>query len=281
MELIEKLLKGAIDLHLHTSPDPYIQRSVNALTAASQAKELGMRALVLKSHDYPTAPVAQIVENIVEGVKVIGSLTLNYQVGGINPQAVEASARIGAKVIWMPTFSSVPDRKRRNLEGGISLLDKEGEILPQVKEVLALIKEFELVLCTGHISRRELFALIAEALSMGLRRLIITHPLTESVGEPLDLQIQKELADKGAFIEHCLYPIMPLCGTLDPRKIVEAIKYVGVEKCVLSTDLGQINNPTPAEGMRIMIALMLNCGLKEQELEILLKKNPAILLNLE
>ena len=173
MEVIGRLLRGAIDLHLHTSPDPYTQRSVDALAAALQAKELGMRALVLKSHGYPTAPVAQTVEGVVEGIKVIGSLTLNYGVGGINPQAVEASARMGAKVIWMPTFCSIPDRKRMKLEGGISILDKEGEILVQVREILTLIKEYELVLCTGHISKQEIFALTEEAFAMGIRKLII------------------------------------------------------------------------------------------------------------
>jgi hypothetical protein len=281
MEVIRKILKGAIDSHLHTSPDPYTQRSVDALTAAHQAKELGMRALVLKSHDYPTAPVAQTVEGVVEGIKVIGSLTLNHGVGGINPKAVEASARMGAKVIWMPTFYSVPDRKRRNLKGGIFILNEEGKILAQVREILALIKEYDLVVSTGHISKEEVFALTEEALAIGIRKLSITHPLTEIVGDPLSPAIQKELADRGVFIEHCFCATMPLYGHLDPRKIVEAIRYVGVERCILSTDFGQITNPSPADGMRIMVATMLTCGLSEQELEILVKRNPAILLNLE
>ena len=281
MEVIRRILRGAIDFHLHTSPDPHAQRSVDALTAAIQAKELGMRALVLKSHDYPTAPVAQTVEGMVEGIKVIGSLTLSYGVGGINPKAVEASAKMGARVIWMPTFGSVPDRKRRKLEGGIFILDEEGKILAQVREILTLIKEYNLVLCTGHISKQEICALAEEAFAMGIRKLVITHPLTDIVGEPLSLVIQKELADRGAFIEHCLCHTMPLYGRLDPGKIVEAIRYVGVERCILSTDLGQINNPSPADGMRMMVATMLSCGLSEAELEILVKRNPAILLNLE
>jgi hypothetical protein len=281
LETIRRLLEGAIDFHLHTSPDPYTQRSVDALTAALGAKELGMKGIVLKSHDYPTTPMAETVRGVVEGIRVIGSLTLNYGVGGINPQAVEASARMGAKVIWMPTFSSVPDRKRMNLEGGIFILSKEGETLPQVREILALIKEHDLVLCTGHISKEEIFALAKEALAIGIRKLIITHPLTEMAGTPLNLEIQKELADKGAFIEHCLLPTMPLYGALDPRRIVEAIRYIGAERCILSTDLGQINNPTPADGMRMMVATMLSCGLEERELKLLLKRNPAMLLNLE
>lgn len=280
MEVARKLLRGAIDFHVHTSPDPYRQRCVDAYSAALQAKELGMRALVLKSHDYPTTPVAQTVERLVKGIGVIGSLSLNYSVGGINPQAVEVSALMGAKVIWMPTFSSVPDRKRMKLDGGICILEEDGNVLPQVSKILALVKEYDLVLCTGHISKEEIFALAEEVFAMGIEKFVITHPLAETVGDSLGLEIQKELADKGAFIEHCFIATRPFYGGLDPKKIVEAIRYVGVEKCILSTDFGQIDSPNPAEGMSMMVASMLDCGLKEEELEVLLKRNPATIMNL-
>lgn len=281
MELLKKLLRGAIDFHIHTSPDPYRQRSVDAYTAALEAKDLGMKAVVLKSHDYPTAPVAQTVEGLVKGIRVIGSIALNHGVGGINPEAVEISASMGARVIWMPTFSSVPDTRRRRLDTGISILDRDGNVLPEVREVIALAKKHELALCTGHISREEIFVLADEAFAMDIRKLVLTHPLTDGVGDPSPLEIQKELADKGAFIEHCFVATTRSLGELDPQKIVEAIRYVGVEKCILSTDFGQADNPKPAEGMSMMVDTMLGSGLQDEELEILLKRNPAMILNLE
>jgi hypothetical protein len=43
----------------------------------------------------------------------------------------------------------------------------------------------------------------------------------------------------------------------------------------MSTDLGQFKNLLPAEGMRLFIATMLRSGLKEQEIETMVKTNPA------
>ena len=280
MEPLKRILKGAIDFHVHTSPDPYRQRSVDAYTAALEARDLGMKAVVLKCHDYPTAPVAQTVEGLVKGIRVIGSIALNHGVGGVNPEAVDISANMGARVIWMPTFSSIPDMKRRELDTGISILDEEGNILPQTKQVIALAKKYELALCTGHISREEVFALADEAFAMDIRKLVITHPLTYAVGDPLPLEKQKELADKGAYIEHCFVATTSDLGALDPKELVDAIRYVGIEKCMLSTDFGQKNNPKPAEGMKMMVETMLDSGLGEDELEVLLKRNPAMLLSL-
>jgi hypothetical protein len=280
MEQLKRILKGAIDFHVHTSPDPYRERSVDAYTAALEARDLGMEAVVLKCHDYPTAPVAQTVGGLVKGIRIIGSIALNHGVGGVNPEAVDISASMGARVVWMPTFSSIPDTKKRELDTGISILDEGGNLFPQAKQVIALAKKYELALCTGHISREEAFALAEEAFSMDIRKLVITHPLTYTVGDPLPLEKQKELTDKGAYIEHCFVATTSNFGALDPKELVDAIRYVGIEKCMLSTDFGQKNNPKPAEGMKMMVKTMLDSGLGEDELEVLLKRNPAILLGL-
>jgi len=280
-EALDRVLKGAVDFHLHASPDPYIERCCDSLEVALRAKDMGMRAIVLKSHDYPTTPVARVIEGVVEGIRTVGGVVLNYGVGGINPWAVEASARMGGKVVWMPTLSSLQERRRRGLEGGITILGEDGGLIPQAREVLALVKEYGLVLCTGHISREEVFALIGEALRMGIGKIVITHPMLETFGTPLDLEVQKELSERGAFIEHCFVAVMPFFGRLEPRRLTEAIRAVGAERCILSTDLGQLPNPSPWEGMRMMIATMLEAGLSEGELEFVVKRNPAQLLDLD
>ena len=63
--------------------------------------------------------------------------------------------------------------------------------------------------------------------------------------------------------------------------ILEAVRSVGAERCIMSTDLGQAHNPAPAEGMRMAIATMLRCGLTEREIEVMIKANPAKLLGLD
>jgi hypothetical protein len=182
MSVIDELLAGSIDMHIHTGPDPRVERKLNALQAASQAQAVGMRAIVIKSHEYPTAPVAYTVNQIVKDMTVFGSIALNLEVGGLNTYAVEASAKLGAKVVWMPTNHSANDMKRKNIAGkGITILDSEGKLLPSVKDILAIIKRYEMVLATGHLSKSEVFALVDEAERMDINKIVITHPLTELV----------------------------------------------------------------------------------------------------
>ena len=241
-----------------------------------------MKSIVLKSHEYPTAPLAFIINQRFQKDLVIGSITLNHEIGGLNPYAVEASAKIGAKVVWMPTNSSVEDMNKKKCQGkGICLIDSNGELLPQVKEILNIIKKYKLVLATGHISKTEVFLLVEEALKMDVRKIIITHPLTASIGANLTIDEQVLMAQKGAFIEHTFNATTPLRGRLDPAIMVKAIRAAGAEHCILSTDFGQDFNPTPVEGMRAMISTLLSCGCSQNELELMVKINPAMLLDLK
>ncbi|MFC2042093.1 DUF6282 family protein [Chloroflexota bacterium] len=276
---MESILSGSIDMHMHTAPDPRAERRLDALQAALQAQEAGMRAIVLKSHEYPTAPLAYIVNQIVPDVTVLGSISLDLEVGGLNPHALEASAKLGAKVVWMPTLTSANDMKKKG-GGGIVILDKEGRLLPVIGEILSIVKDYRMVLATGHVSVAESFALVDFARKEGLEKIVVTHPLLEWLGAPLSLEEQCQMAEKGAYIEHCFSVTMPMYR-LDPMKIVEAVRAVGAERCIISTDMGQDNNPAPAEGIRVAIATMLKCGLSEKEVELMVKINPARLLDLD
>ncbi len=278
-ELLRELVHDSFDFHVHISPDPFQDRFADADELARQAKASGMRGIVLKSHDYPTAPVAHLTRKLVEGIEIVGSVTLNEGVGGINPHAVEVSARLGGKIVWMPTTSALAARKKKGSSKGISILEESGKVLPEVKEILALTKEFDLVLCTGHLSREEIVGLCIEALHMGVGKCVVTHPLNLA-GTSLDLDVQKDLTEKGAFIEHCFLPTISPFVRLDPARIVEAIRFVGVNKCLLSTDFGQLQSPPPSEGMRMMIATFLQFGLSREDIHILVKENPYRLLDL-
>jgi len=292
--IIDRLVEGAIDFHVHASPDPVKSRRLDALELARQAKEARMRAVVIKSHHYSTSPLAYIINQVVAGFSLIGSLVLNSAVGGLNPEAVEVAIRMGARVIWMPTYSSVVDTKRRqaNLPAipitdravthkGISLLDKGGKLLPEVVSILEVIKEASAVLSTGHVSIPEIYALVEAAHDLGVK-VTITHPLNEGYGARLTLQQQLELAGKGVLMEHCFLDFMPPpYGELEITVLAEHIRSVGAEHCFLCTDLGQYQNPTPLEGFRIMLTELLKAGISEAELEIMVKTNPARLLSLD
>jgi len=68
---------------------------------------------------------------------------------------------------------------------------------------------------------------------------------------------------------------------MNPAIIVEHVKAVGIERCILTTDFGQDANPPPPEGFRMMLTIMLRLGLSEKELHTLVKTNPARLLGLD
>src|SRR5438094_1488015 len=166
------LLRGAIDMHVHFGPDAHLQRSVDALDAARQAATAGMAAIVLKSHDYPTAPVAAVVDRMGEGVRVFGGLTLDKQVGGLNPAAVEVSAKLGAKMLWMPTLSSANDHlKFGRTEPGISLLDAHHRLAESLWEILKLARAHDMIVASGHVSVPEIHAVFTAAQQVGVERL--------------------------------------------------------------------------------------------------------------
>ena len=151
-------------MHVHHAPDLTMPTRADALGIARQAGEMCMRAIVIKNQSYPTAPLATMVSQLVPEVKVFGSICLDYEVGGLNPDALEASAKLGARVVWMPTHSAKTAMKSDRLSGvtgdgkGLSVLDPENKLVPEMGRILSLIKEYDMVLASGHISSRETIA---------------------------------------------------------------------------------------------------------------------------
>jgi hypothetical protein len=283
---LDHLVRGSIDMHMHPGPyaGPY---RFDAIQAAQQAQQAGMKAIVLKSHAY-TAAVAIIVNQLVPGIKVIGSICLNYEVGGLNFYAVLNAAGLGAKVVWMPTFSAANSiNKMRDLglplEGeGISLLDEAGNLIPEMDRILSIIKKNDMVLATGHISPQETFVLIEEARRAGIGKMVITHPTDKEFAENhFSIDDLQKLAKMGAFIEFTLIGILPNEFCHDPAVTAQTIKTIGPEHCIASTDLGQPQNPLPVEGMRLFIATLLRHGITQNEVELMIKSNPAMLLGLD
>ena len=280
MAATDRLMEGAVDIHVHFSPDPRVERRNDAVEVATAARAMGMRGLVLKSHEYPTHPVAYTVSKVVLGISLVGGITLDAEVGGLNPMAVEASANIGGRVVWMPTFSAQSDRRYMGLDGGISLLDGRGRLLPEVYPILETVKQHDMVLATGHISTEESMALVDEARSLGLHRVVVTHASTMSFRTGMTLEDMKSLAEKGAFIEHCIHAMMPLGCRLDPRELADTVRAIGPEHCIISSDFGQAFHPPAPEGLRMGIATLLQAGLEEVEVGMMVKDNPSRLVGL-
>ena len=280
----DRLMAGSIDMHLHPGPD-VLKCRVDALEAASQAKQAGMKAIVIKNHFYPTAPIAMMVNQMVPGFTVFGSVCLDYEMGGLNVHAVQYSAKAGARVVWMPTFSSGNSISKMRelglpLEGeGYSILDGKGQLVPEIKPILDIIKQYDMVLASGHMSPVETFVLEEEARRLGIDRFVITHPLDhEFFSQAFSKQDLIQLAKNGAFIECTFLAFQASEFRHDPAEMVDVIKAVGADKCIMSTDLGQIWNPLPVEGLRMFIVTLLKYGITKDEINLMIKTNPSRLL---
>ena len=280
MSNADRLLEGAVDIHVHIAPDPKVERRGSAIDVAQQALQMGMGGIVLKSHEYPTHPVAYTASQAVPGITLIGGVTLDVEVGGLNPMAVESTALMGGRVVWMPTFSARADRQHRGLNGGIYVLDDHGRLVPEVYAILELIKAHDMVLATGHLSTEESMVLVSEARTLGILRVVVTHATTMAFLTGMTLEDMKSLASMGAYIEHCLHVMMPLTNRLAPKELVDTISAIGPENCIVSTDFGQDFHPMPAEGLRMGIATLLQAGMEEVEVGMLVKDNPSRLMGL-
>src|SRR5215472_7971518 len=190
-------LTGAADLHCHFGPDAHRERSVDALDAARDAAGAGHAAIVLKSHDYPTAALAAVVDRVVDGVRVFGGICCDREVGGVNPAAVETALRIGAKIVWLPTLTSRQDQlngigEALGIPGpGLSVVDEKGALTPDTHAVLDLVAEHDAVLATGHVSWGEHHAVAEEFGGRG--KVLVTHAMEELAGPNLSVEQCVEL----------------------------------------------------------------------------------------
>ncbi len=272
-------LSGTIDIHMHTAPDVR-PRKLDALEAARQAAARGMRAIVLKSHWTSTTDRAALVQPAANGLRVFGGLALNESVGGFNPAAVEAALRAGAVQIWMPTISAAAHRHPRPAHG-LTLDDAQGHLQPGVEEILRLVAEQDAVLGTGHLSTPEIMRLVPAARAAGVRKLVITHPEHPPVEMPALLQ--EELRDRhGVLFERCLISTLPNTDyePIPFEALAAMIRRVGEASTILSTDLGQPENPYPVDGLASYIAQLLDAGFTQAAVDCMSRENPARLLGL-
>jgi hypothetical protein len=286
-------LEGAADLHCHYGPDFIIsthnvQPSVTAMQAAQEAAEAGFAAIVLKSHDFPTAALAFTINQVVPGVRTFGGITLDHQVGGLNPWAVEHALRLGAKIVWLPTVASHQDYlnglgPRLGYPGtGIRTTDDDGRLLPVVREILDLVAQHDAIIATGHITADENYAVAREFARRG--RVIVTHAGEPAAGPHLTKEQCVELARLGAFIELTAQECVPHLG-YPPKpvsEVAERIDAIGPQQCVLCTDYGYSNEvPRPVPGMRDYVDGLWEAGVSEATLKLMVADNATRLLGLK
>src|SRR5262245_8620561 len=275
-----RALAGAIDIHVHSSPDDR-PRSIDSIAVASLAKTRGMRAIVLKNHYESTATQAFLVRKAVPGFEVFGGIDLNLTVGGINPSAVEHMTRVSGgwgRVVWMPTFDAENQVRFSKEKRPFVSVSHNGELLAPVKEVIALIAKHNLVLATGHSAAEEGLMLLREGQRQGVRRMVVTHAMLAPVLMSVD-QMQ-QAAKLGAFIEFVGGSLATSDADARLTRFTEAIRRIGPESCILSSDLGQQGNALPPDGFGAFLVAMRAKGFSEADVDRMSKQNPATLLGL-
>ncbi len=273
-------LDGVIDIHAHSSPDS-TARSIDADDLAKLAKARGMRGLVLKNHYESTAALAYIVRKEVPGIEIFGGIDLNRSVGGINTAAVERMILMKGgygKVIWMPTFDSENQVKYSKENRPYVSISKNGELLPAVKEVIGMAAKNNLLLETGHSSAAEGLLLVKEGKRQGVKHMVVTHAMAPPIKMTIP-QMQEAVRD-GAMIEFVYGNLIGPNKSSTAADFAKAIRALGPANCILSSDLGQPNNPVHPDGLATYFEAMRKEGISQSDIDLMSKTNPAKALGL-
>ena len=287
-------LEGIIDLHLHVAPETTMlnfRRAFDAVEAAQIARLYGMRGVVFKEHHVETASWAYLVSQMVPGIELYGGIVLNRAVGGINPVAVEAMAKSRGghgRVVYMPTTDA--EYRSRPDSPTVVRVSSNGELLPEVLEVLEIMAENNLSLSTGHISPEECLLLIRAAREAGVENIYVQHP--NHGGLPLSIAQMREMIEMGALIEVVLSGDGLTGGgpadvdtenpvaDFGPQKLHD-MRELGPENIVLTSDLGQPNRVHHARSFEMALEVLVDAGFTQEEIDIMTKRNPARFLGLE
>ena len=279
-------LNGIIDMHVHTAPD-VCPRTYNDLELTAAAVHTGARALVIKGHHCSTVARAALCNAYNRSALdsnsfvMYGGLALNYEAGGLNPKAVQTALEMGGKVIWLPTVDAENDYRKHGKSGGIRMTDDRGMPVPELRRIFMLIKEYDAVLATGHISPDEIRCVVDGARNIGVQKIVITHP--EYWVVDMSLETQKELiSDYGVLLERCfMQPLKNGCWVSNAERNFEAIRTLGAGATILSTDCGNPATPPWEESMRQYLQFMADRGVSSDDLRSMTRTTPARLLGLD
>ena len=274
-------LSGVIDIHVHCDPDS-VPRSIDAIDLARLARERGMRGLVLKNHYEPTASLAYIVRKEVPGIEIFGGIDLNRSVGGINAAAVERMVLTKGgwgRVIWMPTFDAENQVRYSKENRPFAPVARNGQLLAEVKEVIALAAKHQLTIETGHSSPEECLMIVREAKRQGVPHIVVTHAMLAPVR--MTIAQMREAAAEGAYIEFVYNALIGPGKMYEMRDYAKAIREVGPNSCILASDLGQAGNPLHPDGLAAFFEGLQREGFSAAEIDLMSKTNPARALGLE
>jgi len=275
-----RLLAGTIDIHVHSDPDN-VPRSVDGLEAATLARAKRMRGIVLKNHYDPTAGLAFLARKAAPGLEVFGGIDLNLPAGGMNAAAVEHMTQVAGgwgRIVWMSTFDAENQVRFSKQQRPFVSVSRNGQLLQETKAVIGAIAKHQLVLATGHVSAQEGLMLVREARQQGAQHVVVTHAMNDPVA--MTIAQMQEAAREGALIEFVGGSLATADAGARMDRFADAIRRIGIQSCVLSSDLGQKANALPADGYAAFLMAMRDRGFSEADIARMSRQNPARLLGL-
>ena len=290
---IDEILQGAVDPHVHSGPS-IAPRAVDHLDLAKLYSEAGFAALVTKDHDYSGVMCAQLIRDHYPELKtrLFSGIVLNNVVGGFNPYAVEHTAAMDGRIVWLPTLAAANHLEWEKTSGWVHPastqkirpatavpLFQNGKLRPEVLDVLDVVAKTGMALASGHIHVSETKIVFAEAKKRGVDRLIFTHP-EDIVGA--NFEDTKEIADIGAYVEHSLAFFIE--GSKFRNRSNEELRAfidcVGPERTILCSDMGQVGTTAPLDGMRRGVATCLSLGYSDAQIHAMVADNAAEVIGL-
>lgn len=290
-------MKNVIDIHVHAGPS-VAKRKLDAGDMLKEGMEKGYRAFVSKDHYFPTVMGTDMVTKFLGdgNCEAFGCIVLNNSVGGINIHAVDAACAMGAKIVFMPTVSAlnhINHHKKKKFVGAgklkieetpIYYLDENGELKPEVEQVLKYLAEYhpEVVLGTGHGTVAEINKLIDRAVELGIKKILVNHPFFNI---DADIEDMVRWADQGALIELnavVFDDVEPADHHLPFGIVKEVFSRVGYKRIVIDSDMGQAVYMSPTEGLQKFAELIMEkCGATKEQMRVMMHDNPAWLMGID
>jgi hypothetical protein len=241
--------EGIVDFHVHSAPSLLPRHTWDPETSAACVRA-GVSRFVLKAHEGSSAERAALL-----GALAVGGVVLNSSVGGANPDAVATAARMGARVVWLPTLSSPAHQAaatsrelnvhRGNAMSPVPVVDAGRELRSEWYPVLEVIAEHDLILGSGHVLLDEALVVFRAAHALGARRFLVNHPLLPFLEwrseHPAALQALECRLEVG--------PVADLIAEGEVAATPRLVETYPSELLVFGSDLGHTQFPTYEEGV--------------------------------
>jgi hypothetical protein len=295
-ERISRLLVGAVDMHCHSGPS-VMARDLNHIEAMQEAAAAGFRAMMIKDHYYSATPITELLNQTYGHLNctLFSGVPLNNAMGGFNKHAVDHGIALGARLVWLPTFSAKNHcDSRYGIKAGfphttkkmlpidpLTPIDANGNVKDEVKEILDLIAQNDVILAGGHLHISEIFPVFEEAKKRGVKRLLVNHP---SFIVDASYDDVRRLVTMGAYIEHSLCMFIPVArrkrDPFPPEDLDKLIRAGTVDRTILASDLGQRGADHPVAGFRNVIKICMGLGYSDEDIHKMISRNPLELLGM-